>query len=87
MKAVFKMLSVGLSSLRKIKETLKNTWCNVLEACWNSHDDEPENQPPKPPIIIAVCFNLDLKRCRNQLPYMEFFKDEKVISSKLEFIE
>ena len=50
MKAVFKALAAGAFEFEedKVKETLENTWCNVLEACWNSDDEEPESQPPSP---------------------------------------
>ena len=47
--AVFKALAEGAFNVEEanVKETLENTWCNVLEACWNC-DDEPEGQTPSP---------------------------------------
>ena len=50
MKAVFKALAAGAFEFEgdKIKESMENIWCNALEACWYSDDDEPEYQAPAP---------------------------------------
>ena len=50
MKAVFNALAAGAFEFEedKIKESMENIWCNVLEACWDSDDEEPEYQAPAP---------------------------------------
>ena len=50
MKAVFNALSAGALEFEedKIKESMENIWCNVLEACWDSDDEELESQSPSP---------------------------------------
>ena len=50
MKAVFNALAIGAFEFEedKIKESMENIWCNVLEACWDSDDEKLESQPPGP---------------------------------------